>query len=191
MRAIDYFASFAESVSIVRALTTEGIRIIVEPQLSDTPEATTFEVVDDALVSILERAPVFYLAGSFTRFGVAFLQLKEGIAKGKYSIDPLTQGPILKGLASRINLVEGTERLLPGRFSYQKSYRNPNTNEWEKPSAEVRTAFRRIVAIVKEHCPSFLYKPETEIFIAPEARARLQAGAVHIVENQIVPGGMS
>ena len=37
----------------------------------------------------------------------------------------------------------------------------------------------------------FTYKPGVEIYIGPEARARLESKAVHIVENQIVPGGLS
>lgn len=134
MKCIDYFATSEESLEIVRALTREGLTIIVEPQLSDTPQATTFATVDDALARILERAPVFYLSGPFTHFGVPFSQLESGEAAGKYAIAWHTQGPLLKGHTSRINLVDGANQLLPGRFSYQDAYRNPETNAWEEPA---------------------------------------------------------
>jgi hypothetical protein len=191
MNCIDYFATLDESLEIVGVLTKEGMTLTVEPQLADTPEAITFATVDDAVARILERAPVFYLSGPFTRFAVPFFQLAEGSAKGKYAIDADTQGPLLKGLASRINLVDGAHRLLPGRFSYRDEYRNPETNKWEKPSPEVKAAFKNIVSIVKTRCPRFTFKPGVDIFIGPEARARLESKAVHIVENQIVAGGMS
>lgn len=191
MSSFDYFATSDESVSIIRALTMEGFKIVVEPGPTDTPKAITFEVVDSTLVSILEQAPVFYLSGPFTRFGVAFSQHKTGTAKGKYYVDNLTQGPLLTGLTSRINLVKGARRLLPGRFSYEDAYKNPETNEWEKATPEVKAAFRQVVSVVKDHCPRFTYKPGIEIYIGPEALALLQADAVHIVENQIVAGGVA
>ncbi len=191
MNCIDYFATFEESLQIVRALTREGLAIIVEPRLADTPEATTFTTVDDALPHVLESAPGFYLSGPFTRFGVPFSQVKSGEAEGKYAIGWYTQGALLKGLASRINLVDGAHRLLPGQFSYEDTYRNPETNAWEKPGPDVKAAFKTIVLIVKTRCPRFAYKPDVEIYIGPEARARLESKAVHIVENQIIAGGMS
>lgn len=191
MNCIDYFATFEESLEIIRDVTREGLKIIVEPQLADKPEAANFATVDDAVARILERAPSFYLSGPFTRFEVAFFQLKEGLAKGKYAIDVGTQGPLLEGLASRINLVDGEHRLLPGQFSYEDAYRNPETKAWEKPSPELKAAFKAIVSIVKKRCPRFVYKPNVDIYIGPEARARLESKAVHIVENQIVVGGMS
>ena len=98
---------------------------------------------------------------------------------------------VLKGHTSRINLVDGANQLLPGRFSYQDAYRNPETNAWEEPGPDVKAAFKRIVSIVKTQWPRFAYKAGVEIYIGPEARARLESKAVHIVENQIVPGGMS
>ncbi len=191
MNCIDYFATFDESLEIVRALTIEGMTIIVQPELADTPKPTTFRTVDDAVTRILERAPSFYLSGPFTRFAVPFFQLERGSAKGKYAIDADTQGPLLQGLASRINLVDAAHTLLPGRFSYRDAYRNPETNEWERASAEVKLAFKKIVSIVKARCPRFSYKPGVDIDIGPEARARLESKAVHIVENQIIAGGMS
>lgn len=191
MNCIDYFATFDESLEIVRMLTKEGMSIIVEPELADAPEPITFATVDDAVARILERAPSFYLSGPFTRFAVPFFQLEEGAAKGKYAIEAGTQGPLLKGLASRINLVDGAHQLLPGRFSYRDAYLNPETNEWETPGPEVKAAFKKIVSIVRTRCPSFAYKPDVEIYLGPEARTRLESKAVHIVENQIIAGGMS
>jgi hypothetical protein len=187
---IDYFATFEESLEIVRALTAEGLQII-DPLLTDTPVARTFATVDEAVARHLARAPAFFLSGPFTRFPVPFRRLEAGEAAGKYSIDALTQGPLLKGLVSRINLVDDAHRLLSGRFSFQRAYRNPETNEWEKASPELKAAFKTIVSIVTTRCPRFAYKPGVHIFLGPEARTRLESKAVHIVDNQIINGGMS
>jgi len=109
----------------------------------------------------------------------------------KYAISALVQGPLLKGRVSRINFVDGAHRLLAGRFSFQDAYENPETKEWEKARPEVKAAFKTIVSIVKTRCPRFELKPGVEIFLGPEARTRLESKTVHIVENQIIPGGMS
>jgi hypothetical protein len=190
VNTIDYFATFEESLEIVRALTGEGLTII-GPLLSDTPTATTFATVDDTVARHLAQAPAFYLSGPFTRFPIPFFQLKSGEATGKYAISALTQGPLLQGRLGRINLVDGAHRLLAGRFSFQDAYENPETNAWEKASPEVKAAFKTIVSIVKARCPRFAYKPGVDIFLGPEARTRLESKAVHIVDNQIIPGGMS
>ncbi|MEO8845445.1 MAG: hypothetical protein ABI591_34145 [Kofleriaceae bacterium] len=80
MSQIEYFATFDESIEILRALTVEGLRVIVELELANTPHATTFTSVDDDVVRILERAPVFFLRGAFTHNDVAFMQLSGGTA---------------------------------------------------------------------------------------------------------------
>ena len=190
MNNIDYFATFEESLEIVRALMAEGLTI-VDPVLVDTPVARTFATFDDTLARHLERVPSFYLSGPFTRFPVQFSQLKSGTAAGKYTINDLAQGPLLQALVGRINLVDDAHMLLPGHFSFQDAYRNPETNVWEKSSPEVNAAFKTIVSIVKARCPRFAYKPGVQIFLGPEARTRLESKAVDIVENHIVPGGMS
>jgi hypothetical protein len=187
---IDYFATFEESLEIVRALTAEGLTII-DPRVSDTPVATTFATVDDTVARHLERVPSFYLSGPFTRFPVSFFQLQSGRAAGKYGINSLVQGPLLQGLVSRINLVDGAHLLLPGHFSFDDQYRNPETNGWEKASPELKAAFKTIVSIVKTRCPRFEYTPGVHIFLGPEARTRLESKAVHIVEDDVIPGGMS
>lgn len=70
--------------------------------------------------------------------------------------------------------------LLPGYFSYQDTYLNPANNEWEKPTAELKGAFRKIISLVKAQCPAFEYKPGSKVFIAPKARAMLEAKAASI-----------
>ena len=55
----------------------------------------------------------------------------------------------------------------------------------------MKAAFKAIVSIVKARCPRFEYAPGVHIFLGPEARTRLESKAVHIVDNQIIPGGVS
>lgn len=189
MPSFDYFATFDESISMLRELTAQGFQVIVEPHLSDEPKAPTFDQVTDELVEILRVGPAFYLAGLFTRSPVQFDQLKEGPAAGKYAVDLLTQGPIMQGRIGRTNLVDGVNTLLPGRISYQHAYRNPETGEWEKPSAEVKAAFQQAALIIKKLCVRHQCSPGIDIFIGPEALALLKSAKVRIIDNQIVPAG--
>ncbi|MEO8845444.1 MAG: hypothetical protein ABI591_34140 [Kofleriaceae bacterium] len=180
MSQIEYFATFDESIEILRALTAEGLQIIVEPELADTPHATSFTSVDDIVKGILALAPGFFLAGPFSRDDIAYSQLTGGTAKGKFAIDPLAGGPLLQCLAARVREVDGAPCLLPGYFSYQDAYLNLRSNEWEKPTAELKGAFRKITSLVKSRCPAFEYKVGSTVFIAPKARAMLEANTVTI-----------
>jgi len=180
MTDIEYFSTFDESVDMLRALVDGGMHLILEPELTDSPQATTYGAVDEVVIRSLERSPGFYLAGSFTRHPIAFRQLTEGSAKGKYFISVLSGGPILQCQTARIGEVDGMPCLLPGYFSHQDTYENPETGQWEKPTAELRTAFRKIVGLVKARCSSYEHEPGAKVLITPAARAKLEAKTVAI-----------
>lgn len=180
MSDIEYFSTFDESVEIIRSLIGEGLSIIVEPELVDAPRVMMFRSVDADVARILERAPGFYISGPFTRHNISFTQLTEGAARGKYFINALAGGPILQCQTARIDEVDGSQCLLPGNFSYQDAYRNPDTGEWEKPTAELKEAFRRIAALVRSRCPPFALKAGAKVFISPQARTMLETKAVTI-----------
>jgi hypothetical protein len=180
MRLFEYFAKFEESMSIVGDLCAQGFTIIVEPHLLDEPKAQSFDHVTPELTAILERAPSFYLSGTFTVFPVQFERLKEGAAAGKYTIDQLTLGPIMQGMVSRINVVNGARRLLPGDISYQDRYRHPDAGEWVKPSSELKAAFRQAVATIKKRCIRHEYVTGETMFIARDALELLSRGEVEL-----------
>jgi hypothetical protein len=184
MRWFDYFATFDESISMVKDLCASGLKVIAQPDLFDEPDAPAFDQVDNDLMAMLKRAPSFYLSGQFTRFPVCFTQLKSGPAEGKYSIDFLTQGPLLQCLLARDNLVEGSVRLLPGRISYQATYRNPETDEWEEATKEVETAFHHAVSVIKRRCVS--HNVGADIYIGPQALMLLESGKANIKASHIM-----
>jgi hypothetical protein len=189
MRSFDYFATFNESISILQDLCAHSVSVVAEPHLFDEPKAPTFDSVTDDLVQILKGAPVFYLLGPFTVFPLQFTQLKEGAGAGKFMVDELTQGPVMKGLVSRINAVDGTQRLLPGRISYQDAYRNPETGEWEKPSPALKAAHLEATSAIKKRSVRHEYKPGVSIFIGPEALDLVKTGKAQIKDSHIVPSG--
>lgn len=78
MNDIEFFSTFEESIEIVRMLTGEGLKLIVQPEFADMPRATTFTSIDDTVTRILERAPVFFLAGPFTHQDLSFTQVSGG-----------------------------------------------------------------------------------------------------------------
>lgn len=167
-----YYATFEESIAILRDVCAQGFRVIPEPAPRDEPAAESFDEVSDELVSMLKKAPAFYLAGSFTTFPIQFTHLKSGSAMGKYAINVLVAGPLMQCMVARVNAVEGKPTLLPGMVSHQKLYQNPDTGEWEKPPAEVVNAFRKVVSAIKKTC-----QPATDksgIYIAPQALKLLE-----------------
>ncbi len=185
MRSFDYFATFDESVTILGDLFAQGLTLVAQPAPFDEPKAPTFDSVSDKLVEMLRYAPGFFLAGPFTKFPIQFSLLKSGPSAGKYVVDLLTQGPLMQGLIARINTVDGIEELLPGRISYQDAYKNPTTGEWERPSAELKAAFKLAVSAIKKRCLRHKIA-DAEIFIGPAALELLENGQAQIDDSQIV-----
>lgn len=183
MPSFSYFSTFDESIKILRDLCEQGFRIIAEPEPFDEPKASSFDAVTDDLVSILKIAPSFYLAGDFTRFPAQFFHLKSGSFAGKYVINLQAQGPLLKSMIGRVNVVDGLQRLLPGDISYQPEYENPETNQWEKASPEVKAAYRKAVSVIKKRCVR--YKAGIEILIGPEALKLFESGEAQIKDPHI------
>jgi hypothetical protein len=173
-----YFATFDESIAILGDLCAQGFRVIAEPGPLDKPEAPIFSTVTDQLLAILKQAPNHYLAGSFTHFPVQFNRLPSGPAAGKYAINFLMSGPLMQSIVGRVKIVDGFPKILPGDVSYQKLYQNPETNEWEEPSAELLAAFRQAVTVIKKRCKPV--KAWSGKFIAPEALKLLESGQSRI-----------
>ncbi|MBI5495954.1 MAG: hypothetical protein HY904_13095 [Deltaproteobacteria bacterium] len=169
---------------MTRGFCAGVLTVLAQPALFHEPHAPAFDGVSDELVAVLRQAPSFYLSGEFTRFPVGFTQLKSGPAAGKYSIDPLTQGPLLQCLLARDNVVDGVLRLLPGRISYQATYRNPENDQWEKATRDVKTAFDRAVSEVKKHC--VIHDVMGEIYIGPQALMLLKSGRAEIKASHIM-----
>jgi hypothetical protein len=184
MPSFEYFATFDESISILRDLCEQGFRIVAEPGPFEAPEAPTFDSVTDELVDLLRVAPSFYLAGSFTRFPIQFTHFKTGASAGKYGINLLAQGPLMQSIIGRLKVVDGKPTLLPGDISYQDAYRNPETNEWEEASPELKAAYRKAVSTVKKRCVR--YKAGIEILIGPEALKLFESGEAQINDPQVV-----
>lgn len=185
MRSFDYFSTFDESLAILGDIFAQGLTLVSQPELFDEPKAPIFDSVSDKLVGTLRYAPGCFLAGPFTKFPIQFSLLKSGPSAGKYAVDLLTQGPLMQVLIARINTVDGVEKLLPGHISYQDAYKNPATGEWEKPSAELKAAFKLAVSAIKKRCLRHKIA-DAEIFIGPAALELLENGEVQIDASQII-----
>jgi hypothetical protein len=183
----DYFATFNESMSVLSDLCTRGMKVIPEPHLFDEPKARVFETVTKELTDMLEASPGFYLAGPFTIFPVQFLQLREGAGAGKFMIDSMTMGPLLIGELSRITSINGEEQILPGRISHHRTYRNPETDKWEKASRDVIAGFKLCVRTIQQRCVHYEQRPGVLIVIGRDALDLLKSGEVRIDEAQIIP----
>lgn len=183
MPSFVYFATFEESVRMLKDLCSAGFRIVPEPGPFDVPEAQVHATVTDALEAVLQDAPNHYLTGSFARFPVQFSRLASGAAAGRYAINLLAQGPLMQSLVGRVRTVEGRPTLLPGDVSFETSYRNPETNGWEKASPELKAAYRKAVSIVKNRCVR--PPPGAAIFIGPDALALLESGEVRIHDPRV------
>jgi hypothetical protein len=186
MRWFDYFGTFDESMAMVAELCASGLRVVAEPRAFDEPEAPAFAHVDAALRTTLRAAPAFYFAGAFTRFPVQFTRLESGVAAGKYVVDVLTQGPLLQALVARDNVVDGGLQLLPGRLSYEASYRNPETGAREKASGELKASYQAACKAIRKRCVRHAVGG-AGVFIGPQALALLERGEATIAPAQIAP----
>ena len=166
-------------MSILRALFGQGFGAVVQPAPFDTPHAPEFFEVTDELVRVMQINPSFFLRGPFTTFPVQFLHFDSGPAAVEYVIDGLTAGPLMQSMVSRIEIMKGKHMVMPGTISYQKSYKNPQTNDWDAPTGELKQAYHKAVATIKKTCKPLKDRPD--IFIASEARMLAEKGEVEIL----------
>src|SRR5262245_9363678 len=112
MPSFNFYATFDESLDIVRDFCAQGLSIIPYSGLYDEAAAPRFESVSDELLRHFRTGPVFYIAGPFTHSPICFRQLKNGANAGKYRIDESSDGPLLQASIARVNVVDGKPRLL-------------------------------------------------------------------------------
>lgn len=176
MASFHYYGTLNDSLAILRVLTQQGLKLILEPEPQALPEAPTFDAVNDEAARILAFAPAFYLSGTFTRFPVPFTRLASGVAEGRYVVSALAQGPLLQACVARLRDVDGVPTLLPGDVVYQLSYRHPETGAWERPSDELKRAYKDAVVAIKKQCIKTTLRGVT-IYIGPEGAKHLEVGA--------------
>jgi hypothetical protein len=173
-----YSATFDESVQLLRDLCAQGCRVI-PGQTYEQPEAPEFASVTEELVRLLREGPAFYLAGEFSRFPTPLYRLGKGPAEGRYVVDSMTQGPLLDGSLARVNVVDDVPTLLLGNLSYRQWYKHPETGEWEKPTADLKSAYRRAVATMKK---CLVTEPDAKFHVGPEALRMVREGRARLRE---------
>jgi hypothetical protein len=176
MASSHYYGTLNDSLAILAALAQQGLKLILEPEPQALPEAPTFASVNDEVARILSFAPAFYLSGSFTRFPVPFTRLDRGAAEGRYLVSALAQGPLMQACVARLREVEGVPTLLPGDIAYQVSYRHPETGAWERPSDELKRAYKDAVRAIRKLCIRTTVRG-VAIHIGPEGLKHYEAGA--------------
>jgi hypothetical protein len=155
MRHLDYYATLEESLAILDELCTQNYKVIAQPGFFDKPDAPVFERVDEQLREIVK--------------------ISAGPNAGKYFINSGTQGPLIEMRLARVNPVDGVQRALAGQIGHKSAYRNPETNQMEPPSEELKTAFKKAVSIIKKR--GVTYQSERgKILVAPAALELLTSG---------------
>jgi hypothetical protein len=85
----------------------------------------------------------------------------------------------MNGLLARLNVVDGEPTLLLGSLAYERMYKHPETGAWEKPSQELKGAYKLALSIMKKR----LVKSElAKYHIGPEAVSLAQAGKARLRE---------
>ena len=178
MTEFRHYTTFDETIDILRdVVERHHLKLIPEQPILATPNLTTFDHVDESVVEQLRRYGVVELEGSFTKHALQFKQRDGGSAAGTYYRDE-TVGPrihwTLPGQTS------GTPPSLgPGSLSYQKSYRDPSTNERVPASRELVDAFRDVVKTMKKRMVSVKHRGST-MWVGRDTKRRWDAGELKI-----------
>jgi hypothetical protein len=174
-----YAATHGESIAILRDLCEQGFRVIPDRTL-DAPVAVEYPQVTTQLEELLREGPGFYLAGEFTKFPIQVRRHERGPATGRYTVDALTQGPLLEGLLARDNVVDGALTILLGYISHQAQYKNPDTGQMGLASAELKAAYKRAATTIKKH---LVKHKSAKYLIGPEALRLVEAGKARVQQH--------
>lgn len=181
MASFEYYATFDESIEILRDLMNEhDLFVIPDRRAFDEPEAETYNTVNDALVAELRKRRAVFLGGNFTRNPMGVKKFNSGPYKGKYYVSEGIGGPVLQFILAVVNVVDNIPTLVPGSLSYIRYYYDTSTEEYEAAPPELQKAHKDIVRTMRKHLVSVKHDGKN-IFIGPGALKQLQAGQVRIL----------
>jgi hypothetical protein len=186
MSNFEHYATFDESIAMLRDLTAKGFRVIHNPGVFDEPSAPQHAEVTDELVALLREQSYYFLVGDFSRYPPQFRRIAAGDAAGKYKIEDLDEGPVMPSSLACVREIEGAPTLVLGYVALTDQLRNPETGAWEKPSPEARAAHRLVVSTMKKHLVT--HQLGMKFWIGPDALRLFTEGKARITDWGILHG---
>jgi hypothetical protein len=173
-----HYTTFEEAMVILRDVAeAHHLKLIPEEPTLAKPHLETFDHFEPSLVERLARFGVVELEGAYTKHPLRFKQRDGGAAAGTYYRDDSVGPRILWTLPVRAT--GDRPSVSPSAVTYYKSYRDPDTNEREPPSQELKDAFRNIVKTMKKHMVNAKIRGQS-VWVGRDTKRRFDLGEVVI-----------
>lgn len=184
MPQFDFYGTWDDSIAVLRRLFEyDSIRVVHDAGIWQEPCPHYFYSLTDELLCLLEQRPFLFIYGQFSRFAPRFVRQDAGLNAGTYYLAINEGGPGLElGLPLCRKTAETIE--LGSRFlSCPPAFLNPETQTWEKPSSEVRSAFHDMRSIMKKCLRRT--KLNQVVYIGSEALELLVSGQATITDRGV------
>jgi hypothetical protein len=161
-------------------MSSLDIRVVVDRPY-DAPVPEFFDFLNENVLATVRRYPKVYLFGTFLKFGPIFWKQTTGANTDKYVVASNDGGPSLVLSLARET---STGDVGWGVLSYAREYRNPHTEEWERPSEDLKRAFDEVQKIMRRHLKR--HKLKNSFWIGVDALQRFEAGELKITAKGVV-----
>ena len=174
MPAFQHYALFDESLDMLRDLLESDVAVVPEVPVLAQPALDRYQKPAPEIAEKLRAFPCMLLEGPFTKHPLQFERRDSGSAAGTYFVDT-TVGPRIRWCLSGVNTTSG-RRITPGSIGHEARYFDPVTKQWENASAEVKQAFKTIVAALKRHMVRVTANSGERVWVGKKAAAEIERG---------------
>lgn len=178
MPELQHYGLSSECYEILRELMQQGFVAIPEEPILVEPKLKRYDRYTAEIAEKLERFSCVLLEGPFTKHPLEFKRRSSGTAAGTYYADP-DSGPRIRWCLPGLDTTNRS-RLTVGSISYLSSYRDPRTNQWERPSEELKKAYRSIIQTFKHHLVRMATNTGEHVWVGKAAKLEIERGQVFI-----------
>ena len=178
MPEFQHYALSSECYEILHELMQQGFAAIPEEPILVEPRLERYDHYTAEIAEKLERFSCVLLEGSFTKHPLQFKRRASGTAAGTYYAEQ-ESGPRIRWCLPGLDRTD-QPRLTLGSVSYLTNYRDPKTNQWERPSEELKSAYKTIIETFKRHLVRMPSNTGEHVWVGKAAKQEIERGQVCI-----------
>lgn len=170
MSQFSFLGTWKDSWAILDSIL-EGEDSSLIPDLKYAqPEPLCVRVLDDDVKDTLMHCRNLFIWGkTFSSFPPFLQRIPDGINAGKYFLEIAKGGPGLELTLPPCYTEDKVLNLGPGTLSYQRQWFNPEANAWQKPTEQVKAAFKEVTTRIKRHLVRYPRSGQREVWIGHDA----------------------
>ena len=180
MANFEYYATFDESIAMLREVVGLGFRVVWDPGAFTNPNPPMHRELTNELIGQLREQPYCYLALPSASSPPSVHVIEGGVNQGQYSFDVFSAAEHVRCDLAADRQIENQPTLMLGNIGHQSRYKSVETGEWRPASAELKTGYKTVVSTMKKHLVQHTFG--LKVWIGREALKAVQEKRMRIID---------